>query len=184
MEDAKIIQLYWDRDEQAIPATSAKYGAYCTAIARNILENEQDTEECVNDTWLRAWNAMPPKRPNRLAAFLGKITRNLSLDRYRYQTAEKRRGAAAALDELGDVVSDTDDPAQTIDQLELVRAINAFLATLPTEKRNLFVCRYWYFDDLSAIAARFGMTENQVSVTLGRLRRRLHKYLSERGFAL
>lgn len=186
MDDAKIIQLYWDRNEQAIPATAEKYGSYCAAIAKNILGSKEDAEECLNDTYLSAWSSMPPHRPGVLSAFLGKITRNLALNRYRHYTAGKRGGgdAALVLDEIAEFVSDTDGVEQEVDRQELVKVINAFLDRLPADKRNLFIRRYWYFDRVSDIAARFGMTENNVSVTLNRLRLKLHNYLSERGFEL
>ena len=186
MDDAKIVQLYWDRDEQAIPATACKYGKYCTAIANNILDSREDAEECVNDTYLNAWNAMPPRRPSILSAFLGKITRNLSLNRYKYNTAAKRGGgrAAAVFDEIAEIVSDTDSVENEMDRRELVTAIDRFLDTLPSEKKCIFVCRYWYFDSIADIAARFGMTENRVSVTLHRLRLKLRDHLWERGFEL
>ena len=186
MDDGRIVQLYWERDERAIPATSDKYGGYCTSIAMHILGNQEDAEECVNDTYFNAWNAMPPHRPGILAAFLGKITRNLSLNRYKYMTAGKRCGGSstAILDEIGELVSDTGSVEQVIDRRELVKAIDAFLGELSADKRSIFVCRYWYFDSISSIASRFGMTENHVSVALGRIRLKLHKYLTERGFEL
>lgn len=186
MDDAKIVQLYWDRNEQAIPATAAKYGGYCTSIAKNILGSDEDAEECVNDTYLNAWNSMPPHRPGSLSAFLGKITRNQSLNRYKYNAAGKRGSghAMAVFDEMAGLVSDTDSVEREIDRKELLRAIDAFLGTLSAEKRGIFIRRYWYFDHVSDIAARFGMTENNVSVTLSRLRLKLHKYLLERGFEL
>jgi RNA polymerase sigma-70 factor (ECF subfamily) len=186
MDDAKIVRLFWDRDEQAIPAAADKYGSYCTAIAKNILGNREDAEECVNDTYLHAWNSMPPHRPGVLSTFLGKITRNLSFDRYKHNTADKRGGgeAAAVLDELLEIVSDTDSVEQELDRRELVRAIDAFLGTLSDRKRDIFVCRYWYFDSIFTIASRFGMTENNVSVQLNRIRLKLHHYLLERGFEL
>jgi RNA polymerase sigma-70 factor (ECF subfamily) len=186
MEDAKIVQLYWDRNEEAISATAQKYGSYCTSIAKNILGNHEDAEECVSDTYWNAWNAMPPHKPSILSTFLGKITRNLSLNRYKRNTADKRgKGEAAlVLDELLDVVSDTGSVEEELDQKELVSAINAFLATLPAKQRNLFVCRYWYFDSVPTLASRFGMTENNVSVTLNRIRLKLHNFLLERGFEL
>lgn len=186
MDDTKIIQLYWDRDKQAITATAEKYGSYCTAIARNILGSCEDAEECVNDTYLNAWNAIPPHRPSVLSAFLGKLTRNLSIKRYKRNTAAKRGGGQAALvlDEIAELVSDTDTVERELDRKELVKAIDAFLGTLSAEKRCLFVRRYWYFDSISQIAVGFGMTENNVSVTLNRLRLKLHNYLSERGFSL
>ena len=186
MDDAKIVQLYWDRDEQAIPATSEKYGNYCTSIAKNILGNKEDAEECVNDTYLHAWNTMPPHRPSILSTFLGKITRNLSFNRYKHNTADKRGGGEAnvVIDEIAEFVSDTDSVELEFDRKEFIRAIDDFLDSLPTEKKSIFVCRYWYFDSISDIANRCGMTENNVSVTLNRLRLKLHNYLLERGFEL
>lgn len=186
MDDAIIVQLYWDRNEQAIPATAEKYGNYCTMIAKNILGNKEDAEECVNDTYLNAWNSMPPHRPSILSTFLGKITRNLSIKRYKHNTADKRGGgqATVVLDEIAEFVSDTDSVEQEIDRKELIRAIDTFLSTLPAEKRNIFLRRYWFFDSITDMASRFGMTENNVSVTLNRLRLKLHNYLLERGFEL
>ncbi len=186
MDDQQIIQLYWDRNEQAIPVTSAKYGGYCASIANNILGNHEDTEECVNDALLNVWNSIPPHKPNNLATFLGKITRNLALNRYKQNTAQKRGGCQLpiVLDELSDCVSGKDDVEQEIDRRELLRTINSFLSTLPADKRSIFICRYWYFDGVSEIGARFRMTENHVSVTLNRLRQKLRRYLSERGFDL
>lgn len=186
MDDALIVRLYWERNEQAIPATADKYGNYCTSIAQNILGSREDAEECVNDTYLNAWNSMPPHRPSVLSAFLGKITRNLSIKRYRRNTADKRGGGQAAviLDEIAEFVSDTGSVEQEIDRRELVKAIDAFLGALSAEKRGVFLRRYWYFDSISDIASRFGMTESNVSVTLNRLRLKLRNCLSERGFEL
>jgi RNA polymerase sigma-70 factor (ECF subfamily) len=186
MDDPKIVQLYWDRDEQAIPATADKYGRYCTAIAKNILGSNEDAEECVNDTYLNAWNSMPPHRPSVLSTFLGKLTRNLSFNRYKHNTADKRGGGetTAVLDELLEIVSDTDSVEQEINRKELVKAIDTFLGTLSADKRGIFICRYWYFDSISTIASSFGMTENNVSVNLNRTRLKLHNYLLERGFEL
>ena len=186
MDDAKIVRLYWDRDEQAIPATAEKYGAYCTSIAKNIVGNQEDTEECVNDTYLHAWNSMPPHAPNLLSAFLGKITRNLALNRYKHNTADKRGGSviSAVLDELSELVSDTEDVGDALYEKELLSAIHAFLGTLSPEKRGIFVSRYWYTDKISDIAVRYHKTEGAVSMTLERLRKQLHGYLTERGFEL
>lgn len=186
MDDAKIVQLYWDRNEQAIHATARKYGNYCTSIARNILGSHEDAEECVSDTYMSAWNSMPPHRPSVLSAFLGKLTRNLSIKRYRYNTADKRGGGQATVvfDEIAELVSDTDSVEQELDRKELVKAIDSFLDSLPADKKNIFVCRYWYFDSISDIANRFGITENNVSVTLSRLRLKLSDYLAEGGFEL
>ena len=186
MEDAKILLLYWNRDEHAIPATAEKYGSYCTTIARNILGNHEDAEECVNDTYLRAWNSMPPHRPAILSTFLGKIVRNLSLNRYHHNAAQKRGSGQAVivLDELADVVSGKDDVEQELERRDLVLAIDDFLAALPKEKRRLFVRRYWYMDSVADLAADFGKTENSVSVSLSRLRSKLRTYLLERGIEL
>lgn len=186
MEDAKIVQLYWDRSEQAIPATADKYGSYCTAIARNILGDPGDAEECVNDTYWKAWNSMPPNRPAILSTFLGKITRNLSLNKYKHNTADKRGGSQAevVLDELAELVSGADSVEQELDRKELIKAIDRFLGTLSAEQRAIFVRRYWYFDHVSDLAVRFGRSQNYVSVTLSRLRLKLRNYLLERGFEL
>lgn len=186
MDDGEIVRLYWDRDERAITASAEKYGTYCTAIARNILRNIEDAEECVNDTYLNAWNTIPPHKPNILSTFLGKITRNLSINKYKHNHTEKRGGGQVpvVLDELRDIVSDSASVEQSIEQNELVAAIDIFLAGLSEEKRKIFVCRYWYFDSVSDIAERFGMTENNVSVTLSRMRTKLHNYLLKRGFEL
>ncbi len=184
MEDDKIVQLYWDRNQEAIAVTADHYSGYCTTIAQNILGNAQDAEECVNDTWLGAWNAMPPHRPQMLSTFLGKITRNLSLDRYRYNTAVKRdSNLTVALEELSECVSGETVEA-IIDRKELVLAINDFLAALSSQKRGIFICRYWYFDSIQEIAARYGLSPNHTSVILNRLRRQLRLYLLERGYAL
>lgn len=186
MDDNDIIQLYWDRNDQAISATSEKYGRYCKAIARNILGNEEDAEECVNDTYWNAWNSMPEHWPERLAAFLGKITRNLSFNRYKHERTGKRGGGETALvlDELADCVSDADNVERAIDRQELAKAINSFVKSLPGKKRRLFVRRYWYADSISAIAHDNGMLQGTVSKTLERTRKQLKAYLTERGFDL
>lgn len=184
MEDKRIVQLYWDRDQSAIAESSAKYGAYCTSIAFNILLSRDDAEECVNDTWLRAWNAMPPHRPSVLSTFLGKITRNLSFDRYRKLRREKRGGGSIeeALDELGECVSGTDSTETQWEMKELMTEIDEFLLTLPEDKRYMFILRYWYADSISEIARRLHISENNVSVSLNRIRRKLKTCLIERGF--
>lgn len=186
MDDNGIIQLYWDRNDQAIGATSEKYGHYCKAIARNILNNEEDAEECVNDTYLSAWNAMPTHWPEHLATFLGKITRNLSFDKYRRDHAQRRGGGeiALVLDELADCVSDADNVEQIIDHQELIKTIDSFVRSLSTDKRNIFVRRYWYADSVSDIAKAYGMLQVTVSKTLERTRKQLKAYLTERGFDL
>ena len=186
MDDAKIVRLYFDRDERAIPATADKYGNYCTSIAKNILGSHEDAEECVNDTYLSAWNAIPPNRPQILSAFLGKIVRNLAFNRWKYNTAEKRGGGdlPAVLDELDGCVSGRDDVEQACERKALAEAINSFLSALPEKKRNIFICRYWYTDSISDISARFNMSYAAVSMTLNRLRSQLRSYLIERGYEL
>ena len=177
MDDAQIVQLYWDRNEQAIHATSDKYGNYCISIAKNILGNQEDAEECVNDTYLNAWNAMPPHGPSILSTFLGKITRNLSYNRYKHNTADKRGSG-----ELPVVLED--DVEQAFDQKELTKAIDTFLDRLSPKKRSIFISRYWYTDSISEIAVRHNMNDGAVSMTLNRIRLKLHNYLLERGFEL
>lgn len=184
MEDTRIVQLYWDRDQTAISETSTKYGNYCTSIAKNILGNNEDAEECVNDSYMKAWNSMPPHRPNMLSTFLGKITRNVSFNRYKHNNADKRGGSeiSAVLDELSECVSGKDNVEQEIEYKELVKVIDSFLDTLSPEKRSIFVCRYWYTDSISEIAKQFNMRENTVSMTLNRIRAKLKKHLTERGY--
>ena len=186
MEDQQIIELYWARSEQAIRESETKYGAFCLSIARNILAQEQDAEECVNDTWLAAWNAMPPHRPARLSTFLGKLTRNLSFNRYKARRADKRGSGQLplVLDELGECVSGREDVEETVDRKELIRALDDFLTALPRRSRDLFVRRYWYADPIAAIARRYGRTEGSVAMDLSRTRRKLKAYLTERGFDL
>lgn len=186
MEDSTIVQMYWDRDENAISATSEKYGPYCISIARNILESHEDAEECVSDAYLNTWNSIPSNRPELLSAYLGKIVRNLSFNRYKKNRAKKRgKGeVAVVLDELEEVIADSKTPEAEWNRNFLVECINGFLAELPENKRNLFVCRYWYSDSVKDIAKNFGMTETNVSVTLKRLREKLHSYLMEKGVEL
>lgn len=183
MDDDKIVQLYWDRKEQAIAESSKKYGAYCSTIAHNILFNRADAEECVNDTWLHAWLAMPPHKPSVLSTFLGKITRNLSFDLYKKNHRKKRGGTNIdlVLDELAECVSGSDDPEKHWQEKELKEEINQFLSSLPEEKRYMFILRYWYADSISDIAGRFQISENHVSVTLNRIRKKLRLHLVERG---
>lgn len=186
MDDERIVQLYWDRNEQAIGESSAKYGSYCRNIAQNILQNAEDAEECVNDTWMNAWNAMPPHKPSVLSAFLGKLTRNLSFDRYRKLHREKRGGHTIdlVLDELDELVSGQDDPERKWQEKELKESIVQFLQDQSEEKRNLFILRYWYAFDISEISGRTGLSCNRISVNLSRTRRKLKIFLSERGYEI
>ena len=184
MTDEGIVRLYWDRDEAAITETDLKYGRYCFAIAYNILYNKEDSDECVNDTYNKAWNSMPPQRPVILSAFLGKIVRNISLNRYKENNAQKRGGSQMPLilDELGDIASDMPGPDDDLIKKQMVKAINDFLRNLPADKRIMFVRRYWYADDIGAIAKRMGISANNVSVEIRRIRLKLRGYLTERGF--
>ena len=186
MNDEKIVQLYLDRDDRAIPATAVKYGSYCASIANNILGNHEDAEECVIDTYLNTWNSIPPHRPKMLSTFIGKIVRNLAFNRYKRNHADKRGGGEipAVLDELAGCVSGIDDVGQAYEFSELVVEINRFFSALPVEKRRIFVCRYWYADSISDIAARFGMSYASVSMTLKRLRTKLQGRLAEQGYEL
>ena len=168
-------------------ATKAnKYGQYCTSIAINILGNHEDAEECVNDTYLQTWNSIPPHRPTALSTFLGKIVRNLSFNRYKHNTADKRGGGEIplVLEELAECVSDHDDVTNEYVRKELVSAINDFLDTLSETKRNVFVCRYWYTDSIADIAKRYDMDRAAVSMMLGRTRTQLHNYLTKQGYNL
>ena len=186
LEDSGIIKLYFDRNEEAIPATAEKYGAYCMTVSKNILGNNEDAEECVNDTYLVAWNTIPPQIPKILSLFLGKITRNLSLNLYRKKNAEKRGGGEydAVLDEIAEIVSGKENTEEDFERKELISAINSFLGILDEEKRSIFICRYWYFDSVEDIAERFGKKESSVYSSLERTLKKLRKYLAERGFEI
>lgn len=186
MEDRKIIQLFWIRDTKAIEETDAKYGEYCKTIANNILGNFSDAEECVNDTYLHVWNTIPPNRPPLFSAFIGKITRNLSIDRLRYKFANKRREGelALAIEELRECVSGNEDVENTYSRRECIQEINRFLDTLPKKKCDIFLCRYWYVLSISEIAKRFHISETNVSVMLSRIRTALKEYLEERGYKI
>ena len=184
MEDKEIVQLYWDRDHRAITETASKYGNYCTVIARNILGSKEDTEECVNDTYLNTWNSLPPHRPSILSAYLGKITRNLAFDRFRFEHSQKRGKGEInlVLDELAECVSGTDRVEDEVIRQELIQSINDFLSTIPKKNCNIFLLRYWYVMSISEIAKKYGMTAGNVSVTLSRVREKLKLYLKERSY--
>ena len=181
MKDAAIVQLYWDRDEQAIPVTAEKYGAYCHTVAANILQSQEDADECVNDTWLSAWNAMPPHRPGVRSTFLGKLTRNLAINRCRYNNAQKR---SSDLREVLFELAECADPQLRLEQKELTTALNEFLQTLPKGKRTLFLQRYWYAQPIAQIARQRFMTQGAVTMQLKRLRAQLRRHLEERGITL
>ena len=184
MDDKQIIELYWQRSENAITETDRKYGAYCYAVAFNILLNQEDAEECVNDTWLGAWNAIPPSRPSILRAFLAKITRNLSIKQLEKKLAEKRGGTAECmvLDELEECIGDQTDVEGIVESLELEELLRRFVRNLPERDGNLFVRRYFFTDSVASIAERYRISENHVMVILSRTRKKLKKELIKEGF--
>lgn len=186
MKDHEIIDLYWERNETAIVRTSEKYGGYCHTISYNILNNDEDAEECVNDTWLGAWKSMPPQRPNNLATYLGKITRNLSLNRLKQYTTEKRSGSQTvlALSELEDCISSSTTVEQIAEEEALVDSINRFLYAQPKQKRNIFIRRYWYLYSIRDIAGTYEMSESKVASMLFRMRSELKTHLEKEGIYL
>lgn len=186
MDDGSIVDLYWQRDQEAIAQSNRKYGAYCYTIANRILKNEEDAEECVNDTWLGAWNAMPIHRPNFLAPFLGKITRRLAFSRWKAGRAEKRGGGELPLllEELEECIPAVPGAGQVVEDRELEQMVNHFLYTLPERACYIFIRRYWYAESLAEIAARYGMGQGAVKSSLFRSREKLRKYLEKEGVLL
>lgn len=183
MEDQGIVELFFDRSEQAIVETDKKYGGYCYTIAYNILASREDSEESVSDTYFSAWNTIPPRKPTLLQAFLGKITRHISIDRWRKQTAQKRGGKELplALEELGECL-DTRGMEAEITSRELTRVLNGFLASLSETERNVFLCRYWYMDTIETIAKITGFSQSKVTSMLHRTRGKLRTKLAEEGY--
>ncbi len=183
MEDGTIIELYWQRSEEAVTETEKKYGAYCGTVARQILHDAEDEKECVNDAWLAAWNAIPPARPSCLRAFLAKITRNVALTRLEKKGALKR-GAKAVLiplDELEECVGDT-DTEKAAEERALEETVRRFVRSLPERDGNVFIRRYFFADPVSEIAERYGLSENNVAVILSRTRKKLKKTLIGEGY--
>ena len=176
MEDSEIVALYWQRDERAIAETEGKYGPFCRGLARNLLGSPEDAEECVSETWLRAWNAIPPKRPSRLAGFFGAITRNLALDRLRKSNSVRAGGGVVTvcLDELAEAVGEEDGT----DEIDLRDALNRFLGTLTPAARDIFMRRYWAFQSERDIARARGITAGAVRMSLSRTRALLKRYLN------
>lgn len=183
MEDAQIVELYWQRQEEAIHATAAKYGAYCHTIAYNILCDREDAQECVSDTYLAAWKNMPPHRPSILSTFLGKITRRISLNRWKRMTRQKRgRGEVPlALEELSGCIPAPETVESTLERKELAKLLNRFLAQLPETERDVFVSRYWFLVPVKQIAEKFGFTESKVKSMLFRTREKLRRQLTQEG---
>ena len=202
MEDAAIIELYWARNEKAIRETDTKYGSYCRAIAHRIVKSTEDTEECVNDTYLHTWNAIPPARPDVLKLYLARIVRNLSFNRYKASHAAKRGGGeiGAALDELSECVAaagssgavaleaaggaNISPQEEGVIASELQGCINAFVKSLPERDGNMFLHRYFFTESIGEIARRYGLTENNVSVILNRTRKKLKEHLATQGYAV
>ena len=184
MDDSMIVELYWQRNENAIAETNLKYGSYCYTIAHNILRNNEDSEECINDTWLHAWNAIPPQKPGILRLFLARITRNLSFNRYNAAKAAKRGGGEMplVLEELSECIAAESDIEEEVTARELQKCINRFVSTLPDRERNLFVRRYFFVEKIGDISKRYGITENNVRVILSRTRAQLKAVLKEEGF--
>lgn len=186
MEDQQIIALYWQRSELAIVQTAAAYGAYCYQIADNILHDALDDEECCNDTWLRAWNTIPPQKPDKLRPFLAKITRNLAFDRYRTRHAAKRGGGELplVLEELEQCLPAAASAAQAAEARELEHSIQTFLQQLPSLPRSVFLRRYFYAEPVQHIAQRFSLKDGSVSMMLSRTRRKLKIFLQQEGYFL
>lgn len=184
MDDKQIVDLYWERSETAISETSKKYGKYCRYIAFNILRNDEDSEECVNDTYLRAWNSIPPNRPSVLKTFLGKITRNLSLDRYELLNAKKRNDGQMPLifDEIQECIPSLDSTENIVEEIALTDILNRFLSSLSLEQRKIFMRRYWYLSPIKEIATEYGMSESKIKMSLFRSRNELKKIVRERRY--
>ncbi len=185
LNDSEIIDLFYMRSERAIMELAAKYGNACNKVAKNILNNILDAEECVNDAYLGAWNTIPPQNPNPLLTYICRIVRNLSIKKYHANTSVKRNSFYdAALDELEECVSSSESVEAEISAKELTRQIDYFLDTLDAESRILFVRRYWYAYSISELAKQFGLKSNTVSVRLSRIRDKLRDYLKGEGFTV
>lgn len=184
MDDKGIVGLYYDRNERAVDETAKKYGSYCFSIAHNILGSREDAEESVNDTYWDAWNSIPPHRPNSLALFLGKITRRISIDRYRRRNAQRRGGGEMelVLDELYQCIAHDADVEKEFEKRRLTQVINGFVKSLPTSEQKVFLCRYWYMDSIPSISKRFGYSESKVKSMLYRTREKLKEKLRKEGW--
>lgn len=186
MEDEEILDLYFARDERAVVETDRKYGGYCFTLANSILNNEQDAEETISDTYLKAWHSIPPKRPAIFKMFLAKITRNLSFTRWRSNTARKRGGGEMelVLEELSGCLAAPGGVEDALQARELAQAIRAFLDTLPSREQDIFLRRYFFVEESGSIAQRYGMKPATVLRTLSRTREKLKKYLTQEGYGV
>ena len=182
VDDKKIIELYWERKEIAITETSLKYGKLCTHVARNILSSYEDSEECVNDTYFAVWNAIPDKRPEIFSAFVSRITRNLALKKYEYNSAAKRNPSAAiSFEELNECVSGTECVETEMECRRIEKLIDKFLWQQGEKKRNIFIRRYWYLDSIEYISGKTGFSQSKLKSMLYELRRKLKLYLEREG---
>ena len=182
MEDARIIDLFYERSEQAVSELDRKYGAAVRKTAANILRDREDAEECVNDTYLGVWNSVPPHRPEPLGSYVCRIARNIAVSRLRANTAARRSGGVElVLDELAECIPASVDLEGELEARELLAAIERFLSTLSYDDRFLFVRRYWYADSVKEIAAAVHSRENRVAARLFRLREKLQKFLMKEG---
>lgn len=186
MDERQIVDLYWNRSETAIAETASQYGSFCFKIAYNILVNHEDSEECVNDTYMKTWESIPPTYPKSLAAFLGRITRNLALNRFEKRTAQKRGGSQVdvALEELHECLPDSKTTEEKIEDQELAEALNLFLSDLPAETRKIFLLRYWELMSVKEIAKGGGISESKVKMSLKRTRDKLRNFLEKEGIAI
>jgi len=184
VEDRNIVEMYLKRDTEAVNATAEKYGDYCFAVAYSILQNDEDAEECVNDTYLRTWNSIPPNEPQKLKLFLAKITRNLALDRYKEKGREKRGNGliCVVLDELGECIGGSDDTASVYELKELRVSIGLFVKALPERDGDIFIRRYFFMESTEDISKKFGLRESNVLLILSRTRKKLRTYLIKEGF--
>lgn len=181
MEDQDIVELYWRRDERALTETAARLDGYCLAIARSVLGDEEDARECVNDAYLAAWNAIPPHQPERLAPFVGKLTRRIAINALEKREAAKRGSGqgAAVLEELAECLPSGECVESRVEEAELEQALRRFVALLPLQTRQIFICRYWYMDSITDICQRFGWTESRTKTQLYRTRQKLRRYLEK-----
>lgn len=182
MRDEEIINLYWERQEKAIYETDKKYGRYCNTISFNILQNSEEAKECVNDTYLKTWNSIPPQKPNILKAYLGRIARNLAINQYERKKAKRRDYTLEiALEELNECISSNNNVEKELNYKELVKALNNFLSELSQDKRKIFLERYWYLYSIKEISSNNKISESNAKIILLRMRNQLKNYLKEGG---
>lgn len=186
MDDRRIVELFLERSEEAILQTDIKYGRYCHKIAFNVLGNDEDSEECVNDAYMRVWGSIPPNEPSSMSSYIGRITRNLALDRLRQKQSDKRGNGEvpAVLDELAECVSGRDELARRQDSAEITTAINSFLECLNTVERGVFMRRYWMMEPIADVAKRYDISVSKTTTMLFRLRNRLKKHFMKEGIPL